>query len=542
MKIDDLYKDINKEEFYIGQVSLVSSEYSYIQAENLAVLNPRIINRSQIVPNTVNYLVIIDNIQGLFIGEVVKAEVKNNNTIHTAMIRDEKKKVFPQLEIKLLGILKEKVLTFTGAKNVGLSDKAYLASKEVVKRAINSLDSFLINNENRNPLKEIGTVKSLGEELPFNIDPNSLFNRHLLIVGATNSGKSTSSLKILEEYNKIGKKFILIDPTGEYRDSFKQFKKVRKLKLGEDTTVNPGYVNMRQWEMLFQTNNESQAPALDDAIRELKYLYPGQEVFKKEGKAFSEIQDELIKIRNQEDNGAFDLRLLSKQIRADSVKIDTKWNSPTQGKYIFDSFKYNANEWLIEKVEHIQTVSEINKFFTNDKGKDLFTKLNDFITDETSLYIDASLISVTHIVGATIIELISEYLFNHKENKKENKAFILCIDEAHRYLLNNSFDNIGLVNIAREGRKKGIFLFLTTQSPKDIPPIILSQIGTVIIHRLTNSEDINIVRNYLTRDSIGQISSLNSGEAIISSINLIGNVLIKFNRSQLDHYNKTQLL
>ena len=58
-----------------------------------------------------------------------------------------------------------------------------------------------------------------------------------------------------------------------------------------------------------------------------------------------------------------------------------------------------------------------------------------------------------------IIDLISTYIINSKQ--KDNNAFVMFIDEVHRY--SNSFDNdqyqIGLTSIAREGRKKGYFYF-----------------------------------------------------------------------------------
>ncbi|MGY0278405.1 helicase HerA-like domain-containing protein [Limosilactobacillus reuteri] len=72
------------------------------------------------------------------------------------------------------------------------------------------------------------------------------------------------------------------------------------------------------------------------------------------------------------------------------------------------------------------------------------------------------------------------------------------MDEAHRYLRDKDTLAMGLENIAREGRKKGIFLFLTSQSPKDVPDTIVSQIGSVIVHRLTSEEDIYTLRNYLS--------------------------------------------
>ncbi len=49
---------------------------------------------------------------------------------------------------------------------------------------------------------------------------------------------------------------MIIDPTGEYKDSFPE-QKVKKLNLGIDTTISPGKLSMQQWSMLFETNSNT---------------------------------------------------------------------------------------------------------------------------------------------------------------------------------------------------------------------------------------------------------------------------------------------
>ena len=142
-----------------------------------------------------------------------------------------------------------------------------------------------------------------------------------------------------------------------------------------------------------------------------------------------------------------------------------------------------------------------------------------------------------------IIDLLSNYIIN--KPAKSLKPFVLFVDEVHRYTqfqneLTSSFS--GLINIAREGRKKGIFLFLTTQSPCDVPKILLSQIGTLLIHRLTSIEDLQLIRNHLDEHSQKQIINLNQGEALLTSINLLKNVQLNFAKSDRTHYNQTPLL
>jgi hypothetical protein len=75
--------------------------------------------------------------------------------------------------------------------------------------------------------------------------------------------------------------------------------------------------------------------------------------------------------------------------------------------------------------------------------------------------------------------------------------------------------------IAKEGRKYGLTLCVVTQRPGDIPEDLLSQVGTVIAHRLVNESD----RKRIERMSSSSAKALNNdlptlppGEAFILGI------------------------
>ena len=120
---------------------------------------------------------------------------------------------------------------------------------------------------------------------------------------------------------------------------------------------------------------------------------------------------------------------------------------------------------------------------------------------------------MTNDSGKMIIDLLCNELLSERIEKKFKDPecnfdpIILFIDEVHRYALekdNNGNYSTGLINIAREGRKYGIFLFLTSQSPKDVPPIILNQIGTLLVHNLTGKDDLKILPPLLTKNYRGE--------------------------------------
>lgn len=542
MKIDELYHNYNKEEFYLGRVSQVTLDYCLVQAENLTLLQTKIISNQEIFPKTINYLVVINDERGIFLGKVIKSQIRNTTATHDALLYDDRQHICPELTIKIVGLLQKNQFRLPNNNTVGLTNKVYIATSEITKLYLDSFDLIYRNYSHDNILDDVAIVKSFGTQLQFSTNINTIFDRHLLIVGATNSGKSTSALRILEEARRKNKKFILIDPTGEYHQSFSKCENVESIDLGNSGTIDPGKIKLNQWKTLFQTNENSQGPELMQAINELKFQYKHgkNKIYPKLGRKFTDVEMELnaFEIENDLDNLSFNQQLLESQIIADSVKLANYGKN--EGKYINDSFIRNTNEWLIQKIKYIRRTTKIDIFFNNDPNKNLFQSLDEFLENNKSLYVDISTLGSSDIIGSFIIDIISEYLFETKT--VENKGFFIYIDEAHRYLRGNDTLAMGLENIAREGRKKGIFLFLTSQSPKDVPDTIVSQIGSVIVHRLTSEEDIYTLRNYLSKDAIAKINSLNKGEAVLSSINLLENLFLKFNKSTLPHSNNTQLL
>lgn len=92
-----------------------------------------------------------------------------------------------------------------------------------------------------------------------------------MAIGTTNSGKSTSSLSILDKLIKNDKKLLIIDPTGEYFNSFNENDNITKLNLGIDTILDTGRLSFSQWATLFETNDSTQPAVLADAIKSLRY-------------------------------------------------------------------------------------------------------------------------------------------------------------------------------------------------------------------------------------------------------------------------------
>jgi len=103
-----------------------------------------------------------------------------------------------------------------------------------------------------------------------------------------------------------------------------------------------------------------------------------------------------------------------------------------------------------------------------------------------------------------------------------HRPVLIVMEEAHRFLGEATTVHLARDSanrIAREGRKYGIGIMLISQRPSELPETALSQAGTVIALRLTNSGDQARVRSGLPDTLVGladALPSLRNGEAIIS--------------------------
>lgn len=539
MIIDNFYADTDKSHFYLGMVSQVYRDTSIVQVENLSWLNHRKIKMEMLIPNTINYFVVIDTVQGLFIGETFQSKIPSSDSVHESLNNGISEKVYPEIGIDVIGLMRQNESSFklSGMNTVGVTDKVYIANEEIIIKYLESIEiKTHSSNSKEKKLPPFANFSNMNKQ-KVALKPSTLFNRHLMTIGTTNSGKSTSALSILDKLIQGKKKVLIIDPTGEYCESFGD---ITRLTLGEDTTLCNGELTALQWQMLFETNDNTQGAILSDAMKSLRFQKQNNinTSYIKRGKLPQDVQQDMSSVFEK----SFDLDLLPDQINQESVVISGQ--RPTTGLYIEDTFRANVNNWLIQKVRHKLENSSLTDFFNDNSKENLLAKLDVFTQEkETSLYINSSKIGTTDGIGGMIIDLISDYLVN--KNTAEIEPFVIFIDEVHRYTRSPSLDfdyHTGLTSIAREGRKKGIFLFLTTQNPNDVSDILLGQIGTLLIHRLTHYEELKAIQNHLKSNSLGQIKKLNQGECILASINLLQDIHLNFEKCQRKHNNKTPLL
>ena len=124
MNIDSYYPRIDKNNFYLGLISQVSRDNVVLQVENLSLFNNRKIKQEILIPNTINFFVVIDSAYGIFLGEVYQSKVLGIDSLHKSKSDEKKITVFPEINIDIIGLLgNDEKFKLSGFKTVGITDK-----------------------------------------------------------------------------------------------------------------------------------------------------------------------------------------------------------------------------------------------------------------------------------------------------------------------------------------------------------------------------------------------------------------------------------
>jgi len=129
---------------------------------------------------------------------------------------------------------------------------------------------------------------------------------------------------------------------------------------------------------------------------------------------------------------------------------------------------------------------------------------------------------IVRLVGA-ILRIIFEGLFWGREKSEGgvSRPLLAVMEEAHRYLSKESDGPARSMvqRIVKEGRKFGVGAMIVSQRPSEVDETILSQCGTFITLRLSNSTDRARVQASLPDHLAGVVDSLpvlRTGEAVIT--------------------------
>ena len=189
------------------------------------------------------------------------------------------------------------------------------------------------------------------------------------------------------------------------------------------------------------------------------------------------------------------------------------------------SKKKNAQQYMDFFLMRIRTMLSDQRMVsiigteTTDNKEYLFNWLEDYIGKDNAkngeiVIIDLSLVpsEIIHIIIAVIARIIFEALQRYRRCNNEVIPTVLVLEEAHTFICKytQGIDEIfpakmctqTFEKIAREGRKYGLGLVVSSQRPSELSPTVLSQCNTFLLHRIVNDKDQELVKK-LVPDSLG---------------------------------------
>jgi len=152
---------------------------------------------------------------------------------------------------------------------------------------------------------------------------------------------------------------------------------------------------------------------------------------------------------------------------------------------------------------------------------------------------------VLSITVSLISRILFEYGYHYKvmrtranETINTDAPLLLVYEEAHKYVPNSDLarfraSKFSIERIAKEGRKYGVTLLLSSQRPSEISETIFSQCSNFLAMRLTNPSDQSYVSRLLP-DTLGnlcdKLPTLGAGEALLIGEAVVMPSLVKVGR------------
>lgn len=189
-------------------------------------------------------------------------------------------------------------------------------------------------------------------------------------------------------------------------------------------------------------------------------------------------------------------------------------------------------EFLIARIKTMLADSRMDAIIGSKADIELDKWLEKYLGSDkkTSVtIIDLSLVpsEIVHVTTAVISRIVFEALQRYRKLNGKSLPTVLVMEEAHSFITRYNDNNEGnssstctkvFEKIAREGRKFGLGLVLSSQRPSELSPTVLSQCNSFIMHRISNDRDQELVSRLLPDNFKGllkELPSLPSQRAIL---------------------------
>ena len=182
-------------------------------------------------------------------------------------------------------------------------------------------------------------------------------------------------------------------------------------------------------------------------------------------------------------------------------------------------------ETLLIRIRSLLSNTRMKSIIGDADGISLDTWLNDYVGGNNAsngclTVLDLSLVptEVVHIITAVIARMVFEALQRYRMLNSHSLPTVLVMEEAHTFVkrYKEEAENHDAASvccqvferIAREGRKFGLGLVLSSQRPSELSPTVLSQCNSFLLHRISNDRDQELLHRLVPDNLKGLLREL----------------------------------
>lgn len=404
---------------------------------------------------------------------------------------------------------------------------------------------------------------SLGNDLrgggTLRVGIEDLLSRHVAVLGSSGQGKSCFTAAVLQQIVKLpGARIVIFDINGEYPDAFElpdlPEGAVKLTTLGgtEANSLKIPYYALGRFGLhrLLIPSDKTQRPALSFALEHLNKVqwFPAEQGAGLANDARAFLFDDCRQ------PGAREADSRIQALRAGTTSMVTEWphmaalaaliaeshgiqpgrnNGPERS-----SFHYSNVSPLVTRVHRFAEDPMFTDVVDVNGGPGLGSTLS-WQAESTNLVerifggkkvdwrvhiINLRRVShdLTPFVLGSLLELYAYELF--RRGQRNAPPTLLVLEEAHHYMRpigageEASTNSLAYERLAKEGRKFGLALWLSTQRPSEISPTVLSQCNNWVTFRLTSEKDLAAVQTaseWADRRDVKRIAGLARQTAIV---------------------------
>tara|TARA_R110000851_G_scaffold73979_1_gene163103 strand:+ start:6946 stop:8709 length:1764 start_codon:yes stop_codon:yes gene_type:complete len=400
---------------------------------------------------------------------------------------------------------------------------------------------------------------------------NRLLAQHIAVLGSSGQGKSCFTTAVLQQLADMpNSRIIIFDINGEYDRAFRKSESAiaagdmecrlpegayQHTVIGEDADGAQGYripyyaLGRQGLNRLLLPSEKTQRPALSFAIDNLKYVHWHAA---QRGASIDGVNPVLFDDCRQ--NGAADADRAINNLRERLGQLAQNWPhmaalsalvaeshslAPNnRGAIERNGFQYGNVSPLITRIhrlvddEMLRAVVDVSggapvnggNLDMRVEGEHLVDKIFGCADTQWRVHV-VNLRQVPQdlmpLVLGSMLELYSQVLF--RRGQGNNPATLLVLEEAHHYLRpvpdgDSGTSSLAYERLAKEGRKFGLALWLSTQRPSEVSPTVLSQCNTWVSFRLTSEQDLRVISSaceWADKREVSRIAGLPRQHALV---------------------------